>query len=229
MKTLVIEVANKIARYTGDETIICGNADYQIRFEFDEEWSAHNAKVARFIAGGKFVDVAFTGNTCTVPVLSKVDKVSVGVYVDNELSTTTTDIPCALSVRCTKATSAMTERVKTVKMIVDCVTNDGIMRYTGVEGGQLVRKELVIEYDEEEPYKEIEFVADTPILVVSTNASWCCWVYEIHGDNKAGKCVEHFDLINHTFGNDEYNEYSTNVGVYILPYRAEGYYISMEV
>ena len=107
MNTLQITVDKKIANYVERSgTIVCGNSDYQIQFTFDEEWSAHTKKTARFEWNGKYTDVEFEGNTCLVPVISNADTCIVGVYageapVDEEmLSTTRTNIPCQRSVRC---------------------------------------------------------------------------------------------------------------------------------
>lgn len=104
MKTLHIDVADKVASYhKEDGSIICGNADYQIEFAFDEEWSAHETKTARFIIGGVPVEVDFTGNICAVPIVSRVYEITVGVYVENALATTKAVIPCTLSILCDKA------------------------------------------------------------------------------------------------------------------------------
>lgn len=102
MNTIHIEVQNKRLTYSKrDGDIICGNNDYQLEFTFDEEWNAHAQKIARFIIpNGKATDVPFSGNTCKVPMLSNVTALEVGVFVEDELSTTTVIIPCELSVRC---------------------------------------------------------------------------------------------------------------------------------
>lgn len=79
MIDLHIIVNNKIATYQKrDGCIVCGNNDYQVKFTFDDEWSAHDKKIARFIWGGQFQDVEFTGDTCPVPILSGVTLCEVG-------------------------------------------------------------------------------------------------------------------------------------------------------
>lgn len=103
MKTLHVSVADKRATYNKEDgPIVCGNADYQIEFEFDEEWAAHDKKTAVIKINGKPLTVEFEGNICPLPILSKVVKIEVGVYVDDELATTDTEIPCLLSCRCYK-------------------------------------------------------------------------------------------------------------------------------
>lgn len=103
MKTLHIDIANKIATYQkADGAIVCGNSDYQVEFAFDEEWAAHATKKARFVYGGIYKDVEFTGNTCPIPVIVRATEVEVGVYVEgvNMATTTGAKIPCVLSILC---------------------------------------------------------------------------------------------------------------------------------
>jgi len=101
MKTFNIKVEGRVASFLKREgTIICGNSDYSIKFTFDDEWSAHPTKTARFIWNGAYEDVEFTGDTCKVPVISGAHEVQVGVYVEEtELMTTTPAvIPCRGSI-----------------------------------------------------------------------------------------------------------------------------------
>ena len=101
MKTFNIKVEGRVASFLRREgAIICDNSDYTIRFTFDNEWSAHETKTARFVWGGAYTDVEFTGDTCQVPTISGADQVQVGVYVEGtELKTTTpAAIPCRGSI-----------------------------------------------------------------------------------------------------------------------------------
>lgn len=101
MKTLHISVLNKIATYRGrDGDIVCGNNDYQIKFTFDKEWDGHETKVARFIWNGRYFDVEFTGDTCSVPMIQNTEKVEVGVYAGQLTTTTSATIGCKLSILC---------------------------------------------------------------------------------------------------------------------------------
>ena len=100
MKSLHITVVDKIATFRQrDGIIVCGNSDYQIVFEFDEEWNAYTNKTARFRWNGENHDVKFTGSTCSIPVISDATSVIVGVFAD-ELSTTPVIIPCVRSILC---------------------------------------------------------------------------------------------------------------------------------
>lgn len=99
-----INVANKIASVIGSPAIICGNSDYIINFTFDEEWETFSFKTARFIYKEgdtlRFIDIAFTGSTVAVPILSKVEEVYVGVYAGDLHTTTPTRILCKKSILC---------------------------------------------------------------------------------------------------------------------------------
>lgn len=105
-KIFNVDVANKIATHQqSDGVIICGNSDYKIKFNFDEEWNGQSKKTARFVWLNQYHDVEFTGDTVNVPVILATDKVSVGVYVGEVpdggtvLSTTHVDIMCVPSIR----------------------------------------------------------------------------------------------------------------------------------
>lgn len=108
MIDLHVSVINKIAAYQQrDGAIVCGNSDYRIKFIFDEEWGAHEKKTARFIWGGQFQDVEFTGDTCPVPILSGVTLCEVGVYAGELCTTTSAFIGCKPSILCQSATPSV--------------------------------------------------------------------------------------------------------------------------
>ena len=96
---IAIKVRNKVAA-SPHETIVCGNSDYTLAFDFDEEWNAYEAKTARFVYGGKFEDVVFTGNICAVPTIQNATVCEVGVYAGNLRTTTPALISCNPSILC---------------------------------------------------------------------------------------------------------------------------------
>lgn len=101
MKTLHINVVDKVASYhKRDGAIVCGNSDYQIQFKFDSEWNSHNKKTARFIWGGAYYDVDFTGDICRVPILKNTRLVEVGVFAGELNTTTSAIIPAKASILC---------------------------------------------------------------------------------------------------------------------------------
>lgn len=99
-KTIDITIRNKIA--TAHNTLyICGNGDFVIHFDFDDEWAEHDTKTARFIAGdSKYQDVVFQGVECPVPVISDTYKIKVGVYAGNLRTTTPAIISAKKSILC---------------------------------------------------------------------------------------------------------------------------------
>ena len=104
MKTLHVIIKNKIATYQKrDGDIVCRNGDYQVKFIFDTEWSAHPAKTARFIWGGQCQDVDFTGDTCVIPSITGARKCEVGVYAGDLCTTTAARIDCTPSILCSAA------------------------------------------------------------------------------------------------------------------------------
>lgn len=99
-----IQVAEKRAKVTGAPVIVCGNADYSVQFTFDEEWSGHVSKTARFVyvqdGSVRFTDVLFEGDTAAVPVLANTKEVRVGVLAGSLKTTSSAVIPCEPSIRC---------------------------------------------------------------------------------------------------------------------------------
>lgn len=98
MNYIKITVREKRAKCNGRERMICGNSDYVIKFDFDEEWAEYDTKTARFVYdGGKYTDVQFTGDEVGVPVLRDTRTVSVGCYA-GDIHTTTAAliqaVPC---------------------------------------------------------------------------------------------------------------------------------------
>lgn len=105
MPNIKITVAGKVATNTSPGVVIvCGNSDYVVNFTFDSEWNGQALKTARFVfhKGGAvlYKEVPFSGNTVTVPVLSDVREVFVGVYAGDLHTTTPARINCNRSILC---------------------------------------------------------------------------------------------------------------------------------
>lgn len=99
MPNIQINIKDKVAR--GDGTIIiCDNSDYIAHFDFDAEWSAYDTKTARFVYGGKYTDVVFSGNECAVPVMQDTRAVTVGVFAGDLHTTTPAYFACVPSILC---------------------------------------------------------------------------------------------------------------------------------
>lgn len=94
MHYINITVREKNARADDRARIVCGNSDYTVRFDFDEEWAEYAVKTARFITeGGFFTDVQFSGSDCAVPVLSGTRTLLVGVFAGDVRTTAPAYIP----------------------------------------------------------------------------------------------------------------------------------------
>lgn len=104
MNEIKINVTDKRAQVMGAPVIVCGNVGYTVNFTFDDEWSAHDTKTARFSyrknGAEQYQDVVFTGSLVDVPVLSDVHEVRIGVFAGNLYTSTPARVPCELSIRC---------------------------------------------------------------------------------------------------------------------------------
>ena len=104
MKEIKINVADKVASAIGSPVIVCGNSNYKITFIFDSEWGAYQEKTARFTFRrdgiDKYIDVLFSGNSCTAPILTNIERVSIGVYAGDLRTTTGAEIRCRKSILC---------------------------------------------------------------------------------------------------------------------------------
>ena len=99
MPNISITVKNKVAR-ADKAIIVCDNSDYTAVFDFDAEWDEYTTKTARFVYGGKYTDVVFSGNECPVPVIQDTRAVTVGVFAGDLHTTTPAYFACVPSILC---------------------------------------------------------------------------------------------------------------------------------
>ena len=99
MAVHVIAINKRIASIGADAELICNNPTDTIRFEFDDEWSGHTTKTARFSWENRYIDVVFTGNEVKTPEIFRTNYVFVGVYADN-IASTPVKIRCKYSIKC---------------------------------------------------------------------------------------------------------------------------------
>lgn len=79
MPEIKIKIRDKRAGGTG--TVICGNSDYTVAWDLDQEWTPYDTKTMRVnLADGTYQDVVFAGDTAALPVLSTPGWASVGLY-----------------------------------------------------------------------------------------------------------------------------------------------------
>lgn len=100
MPTIDIIIRNKTASAVNLPCIVCGNSDYNVKFDFDEEWQAHNNKIGVFAYNrcGEWQSekVLFEGDTCPVPALHGVRSVWIGVTAGDVRTSTPADVPCRM-------------------------------------------------------------------------------------------------------------------------------------
>lgn len=83
-----------------DQRIVCGNSDYKILFDFDEEWNDYKYKTARFKINAEYIDVVFEGNVCDAPPLYDSLICTVGVFAGDIATTTPAVIILEKSILC---------------------------------------------------------------------------------------------------------------------------------
>ena len=105
MPNIQINIKNKVAR-ADKAIIVCDNSDYTAVFDFDAEWDAYTTKTARFVYGGRYTDVVFSGNECPVPVIQDTRAVTVGVFAGDLHTTTPAYISCVPSILCSNGIPA---------------------------------------------------------------------------------------------------------------------------
>lgn len=100
--TLNITVRNKIATTTDPATVVNGNNDYTVVFDFDSEWDSLSSKTAMFVYGReeqKYKTVTFTGNSCVMPALYNTGYVLIGVFAGDIKTTTAAYVKCLPCIR----------------------------------------------------------------------------------------------------------------------------------
>lgn len=91
MPEIKIKIRDKRAGGTG--TVICGNSDYTVAWDLDDEWTPYGTRTMRVnLADGTYQDVVFTGNTAALPVLSTPGWASVGLYAGDLHTSRATDL-----------------------------------------------------------------------------------------------------------------------------------------
>lgn len=104
MQTINITIRSRIAIADADAKLICNNEDYQVAFDFDEEWAAVDQKILRVRYSNTYQEVIFTGDSCIVPAPDNVEYAEIGVY-GGGMATTAAYIPCDKSIICPNAQS----------------------------------------------------------------------------------------------------------------------------
>lgn len=80
MSNIHINIRDKLPQYE-PVTLLCGNSDYRVVWELDEEWAPYDSKTMRVcLADGTYQDVLFQGQEAALPVLNVPGWISIGLY-----------------------------------------------------------------------------------------------------------------------------------------------------
>lgn len=135
MKEIRISVRNKIALNRENDTYVCGNSDYRVVFDFDEEWDAYHVKTARFKYNGVYQEVVFTGNACAVPIIQDARMIHVGVYAGNISTSTPAVVIASRSILCGDEQHQEPEQ-DVYNQLVELVEAGAVKGETGPQGPQ---------------------------------------------------------------------------------------------
>ena len=98
-KIIEIKVEDKVASLVDrSQFVVCGNTDYEIHFQFSEEWSDEFVKTALFVFGEDVVEKVFTGNVCEGVEIVNASLCRIGVYAGNIKTTTPACLDCRKSI-----------------------------------------------------------------------------------------------------------------------------------
>ena len=131
MNAIDIAIREKIATKICDTVYICGNSDFIVRFDFDEEWNDYEAKTVRFVTqNNEHVDVPFVGNECAVPVFSDVHNFRVGVFAGNLHTTTSAYVPCKKSILCGTGDKPLVPEEDAYDQMMEAINADAVRAET---------------------------------------------------------------------------------------------------
>ena len=138
--TIHINIEDRHATYQeAPAKLVCGNP-LRIIFSFDEEWEefANVEKRARLVFWRKgkkeHIVIGFKGNECSVPALFGIKNVEIGVFIENDICTTTgAFIECEKSILCDTSTSVFgPDEIDNINKAL--VGKDGETPYIGENG-----------------------------------------------------------------------------------------------
>lgn len=99
-KTFNISVKSKQAKNLSKIPYVCGNTDYRVAFDFDDDWNQYPIKTARFVAAdGSVYEQTVTDDRCAFPKIMDTFRVEVGVYAGDLVTTTPAVVECLRSIR----------------------------------------------------------------------------------------------------------------------------------
>lgn len=99
-KQVHIKIRNKEAILTNPEVrLLCWNNDYEVVFDFDEEWDNHNTKTAIFVFGNESAEIPFEGNVCSGAIIKNSVVCYIGVYSGDLITSKAAEVCCDLTAK----------------------------------------------------------------------------------------------------------------------------------
>ena len=150
MKEIKIQVRNKIASLENkSDYIVCGNNDYAVNFDFDEEWGAHNVKTALFVFGDETVYSVFEGNLANGVSVEGATLCAIGCFAGDLSTTTPAVIKCEPSIRDLGGVpKAPTPEVyDEIMSLLNRYINASKGAPSGGKKGQVLKKKSDLDYD----------------------------------------------------------------------------------
>ncbi|MBR5949723.1 MAG: hypothetical protein IKZ82_13920 [Clostridia bacterium] len=96
---LTVTVRNKVPEIRYGDYLVSDNKQLKIVFDLDSEWDAYPHKTARFDFDGWQFDIAFTGDSVTLPLLpAYTGELKAGLYAGDLATTTAVSIPVRNSI-----------------------------------------------------------------------------------------------------------------------------------
>lgn len=105
MAVVEFNVQNRIVTPPPGLVLITHNPTDSIKFIFDDEWTEHPARTARFAWYDGFIDVPFIGDIAQAPEIPGVATLYVGVYSDG-ITSAPAKVSCKLSIKSYGASQA---------------------------------------------------------------------------------------------------------------------------
>lgn len=117
---LTVTVRNKVPEISYGDYLVSDNKQLKIVFDLDGEWSAYEYKTARFDLDGWQFEIAFTGDTVTLPLLpAYTGELKAGLYAGDLATTTAVSIPVRDSVLATRGSVSVDDAAEIARVAAE--------------------------------------------------------------------------------------------------------------
>lgn len=151
-KQIHIQVRNKIATFVSmNFTLVGGNSDYEVVFDFDSEWAKYPVKTALFIYADETKKVVIDGNTCQGIPIEKATVCLIGAFAGDIYTTTPAcirDIKLSIRDMATSLPEPPTEDVyNQIMELLNRYINEASGLPSGGTKGQVLKKASGADFD----------------------------------------------------------------------------------